>query len=61
MKASAPKKHEKSTFEKYINQAREEVATWPEWKIKNTMLCFSEYQRKQEEKHEKESKNNIKK
>ena len=47
MKTLAPKKHEESTFEKSIKQARREVATWPEWKIKNTLLCFSEYQRKQ--------------
>ena len=52
-KTSKPKSHEKSTVEKYIKQARREVATWPEWKIKNTMLCFSEYQRKQKERHEK--------
>ena len=49
MKTSALKKYEKSTFEKSIRQARREVATWPEWKIKNTLLCFSEYQRKQKE------------
>ena len=42
-------KSKKSTFAKYIKQARKEVATWPEWKIKNTMLCFSEYQRKLKE------------
>ena len=48
-KTLKPKNYEESTVEKYIKQARREVATWPEWKIKNTMLCFSEYQRKQKE------------
>ena len=60
MKTSAIKRYEKSTFEESIKQAREEVATWPEWKRKHISIGFSEYQRKQEEKREKESKNNIK-
>ena len=29
-----------------IKQSSVEVKSWPEWKLKNTLLAFSEYQRK---------------
>ena len=54
------KYQKESMLEKYIKRAQEEVATWPEWKRKHISIGFSEYQRKQEEKREKQSKNNIK-
>ena len=36
-------------LEKYIYQAKKEVATWPEWKKKQALLYCSEDQRKNEE------------
>ena len=32
--------------EENIKRSSLEVRNWPEWKFKNTMLAFSEYQRK---------------
>lgn len=29
-----------------IKQSSIEVKNWPDWKLKNTLLAFSEYQRK---------------
>ena len=31
-----------------IRQAHEEVDKWPKWKLRNTLLAFSEYQEKKE-------------
>lgn len=46
----------KSELKEYIDRAKKEVATWPEWKKKQASLYFSEYQRKQEELKEKNNK-----
>ena len=46
-------------LEKYIYQAKKEVATWPEWKKKQALLYCSEDQRKQKEEYEKEKSSKL--
>lgn len=34
------------TAEENIKRIKKEVSQWPKWKLNNTLLVFSEYQRK---------------